>query len=70
MNSQSHILTRREALLSGIKGTVAVSLALPLISKASEPPPSSPEREFVPENDYPFFGYHPATTPPFIETVK
>jgi hypothetical protein len=72
MNNESNTLTRREALLNALKGTVAAALSVPLITKASEPPLASREPEFVPENDYPFFGYHPAVTPkpPSIEAAK
>jgi len=59
MLREPNTVTRREALLSAFKGAVTVSLAIPLISEASEVIPSSPEPEFVPENDYPFFGYEP-----------
>ena len=62
MNTSSIALTRREALLSAIKGAVAASLAVPFISSATETP-SPPEPEFVPENDYPFFGYDPESLP-------
>ncbi len=58
MNAAPHTLTRREALLSALQGTVAASLAVPLITTAAEPP-SQPEPDFVPENDYPFFGWDP-----------
>jgi len=58
MNPEPSTVTRREALLSALKGTIAASLALPFVSNASEPPPT-PEPEFVLENDYPFFGYDP-----------
>jgi len=58
MNTEPHTLTRREALLSALQGTVAASLAVPLISTGAEPQ-AMPEPEFVPENDYPFFGWEP-----------
>lgn len=58
MTTESNRLTRREALLSAIKGSVAASLAMPFISKATGAPPA-PKPEFVPENDYPFFGWEP-----------
>lgn len=51
-------ITRREAMLNALKGTVAASLAVPFITDAAEPASPS-EPEFVPENDYPFFGYEP-----------
>jgi hypothetical protein len=48
-------LTRREALLAAIKGTVVA--AAPVVAQAAPTAPTSPpEPEFVPENDYPFFG--------------
>jgi len=60
MNTEPNSLTRREALLYAIKGTVAVALATPVIVPAA-PNESSllPQPEFVFENDYPFFGYEP-----------
>ena len=51
-------ITRREAMLSAIKGAVAASVAVPLITDPAEAAPP-PETEFIPENDYPFFGYEP-----------
>jgi hypothetical protein len=65
MNSEpTHKLTRREAFLNALRGTVAISLALPLVKHAASPAPTSPpEPEFVPENDYPFFGYEPDIEP-------
>jgi hypothetical protein len=55
MTTEPNIFTRREALLTVIKGTVAATLAAPIIMNAEESPlPTEPE--FVPENDYPFFG--------------
>lgn len=53
MKTASH-LTRREALLAALKVTVVASLAAPALIQAEKPQP--PEPEFVPENDYPFFG--------------
>lgn len=49
-------LTRREALLDGLKATLVTSLALPASADASILPDPATEPEFVPENDYPFFG--------------
>lgn len=64
MNSKHHHLTRREALLSALKGAVAAAVVAPVIVEAA---PSAPvpqtEPEFVPENDYPFFGYEPDAMP-------
>lgn len=48
--------TRREALLGMLEGVVAATLASPLIAEAAPTPAPKPETEFVPENDYPFFG--------------
>lgn len=57
MNTEPNKLTRREALLNTLKGTVAVAMAAPVIAPAAPPaPPPQSEPEFVPENDYPFFG--------------
>ena len=58
MNTEPNNLTRREALLSALQGTVAAALAVPLITPGTEPS-ARPEPEFVPENDYPWFGYEP-----------
>lgn len=58
MNSEPTTLSRREALLSALKGSVALAVAAPLITSAEVPAPV-PEPEFVPENDYPYFGYEP-----------
>ena len=52
MNTQPTNLTRREALLNALNGTVAAAVATSIIVQAA--PPSQPE--FVPENDYSFFG--------------
>lgn len=49
-------LTRREALIDTLKATLVTSLALPAVADAAPAPPPAPEPEFVPENDYPFFG--------------
>lgn len=49
-------LSRREALLDTLKTAVITSLALPAVADASPVPPPAPEPDFVPENDYPFFG--------------
>ncbi len=57
-------LTRRDALMRALKGTVAAAVAAPVIVQAaSEAPTRSPEPEFIPENDYPFFG---AEVPPSL----
>ena len=51
--------TRREALLNALKGTVAAAVATPIIVQAAPEAPAQVETTFVPENDYPFFGYKP-----------
>ena len=51
--------TRREALLNALKGTVAAAVATPIIVQAAPEAPAQAETAFVPENDYPFFGYEP-----------
>ncbi len=59
MNTESNTLTRREALFSALKGTVAAAVAAPIIVQAAPEAPAQAEATFVPENDYPFFGYEP-----------
>jgi hypothetical protein len=59
MNSESNHLTRREALLSALKGSVAVAVAVPVMVHAAPEIPAQAEVAFVPENDYPFFSYEP-----------
>lgn len=58
MNTEPNPITRRDALLGTLKGAVVAALATPFLA-AAEMPPSMPEQQFVPENDYPFFGYEP-----------
>jgi hypothetical protein len=50
-------ITRREAMRSAIKSAVAASVAAPFIADRAVAAP--PEPEFIPENEYPFFGYEP-----------
>jgi hypothetical protein len=52
-------LTRREALLNALKGTVAAAVATPIIVQAASKTSAETAATFVPENDYPFFGYEP-----------
>ena len=59
MNTESNTLTRREALLNALKGTIAAAVATPIIVQAAPEAPAQVETTFVPENDYPFFGYEP-----------
>jgi hypothetical protein len=59
MKTEPNNLTRREALLNALKGTVAAAVATPVIVQAAPEAPAQAEAIFVPENDYPFFGYEP-----------
>ena len=59
MNTESNTLTRRETLLSVLKGTVAAAVVLPAMVQAAPESSAHAEATFVPENDYPFFGYEP-----------
>jgi hypothetical protein len=52
-------VTRREALLSALKSAVTVVVAAPVVLHAAQETPAESEATFVPENDYPFFGYEP-----------
>lgn len=61
MNTESNTLTRREALLSALKGTVAAAVAVPAFAHTESEDSAKAEAPFVPENDYPFFGYEPET---------
>ena len=64
MKTESHHLSRREALLSALKGAVTVAVSAPVIVQAA---PAArvveSDPEFVPENDYPYFGYEPDPMP-------
>ena len=62
MTTEPNTLTRREALLSALQGTIAASLTIPLIATGAEQP-ALPASEFVPENDYPIFGWEPEQSP-------
>ena len=59
MNTESNTLTRREALLNALKGTVAAAVATPILVQSAPESSVQAEAAFVPENDYPFFGYEP-----------
>lgn len=62
--TESHSLSRREAMLRALKGAVTTAVAAPVIVQAAPQVPAAPnEPEFVPENDYPFFGYEPDPMP-------
>jgi hypothetical protein len=58
MQSEPNTFTRREVLLRLLNGTTAAAVVAPImVQAAAAPTTSSPEPEFVPENDYPLFGY-------------
>ncbi len=59
MNGKSNTLTRREAFLYALKTAVAASVSVPVMAQAEPPEPRQAEPAFVPENDYPYFGYEP-----------
>jgi len=63
MNTEPTSFTRREALLSALKGTVAAAVAVPVMVQAAPESSAQAEAAFVPENDYPFFGYEPDSLP-------
>lgn len=54
-------LTRRDALVRVLTGTVVAAVATPALTGSAPPPAmlTAPAQEFVPENDYPFFGGEP-----------
>ena len=54
--TESNSLTRRGALLAALKGAVTAAVVAPVLVQAAPPVTAKPEPEFVPENDYPFFG--------------
>jgi len=63
MNAEPHNLTRREALLNALKGTVAAAVRRRRSSsRLRRNLRAQAEATFVPENDYPFFGYEPDYT--------
>lgn len=58
-SSTTPSLSRREALFNVLKGTAVSAVVAPIAVQAQPAIPASapePEPEFVPENDYPFFG--------------
>jgi uncharacterized membrane protein len=63
MNTESNTLTRREALLSALKGTVAAAVIAPAFAHSASENSAKVEATFAPENDYPFFGYEPDSLP-------
>jgi hypothetical protein len=63
MKTEPTTLTRREALFSAIKGSIATAVVVPVIVQAVPDESAKVEVPFVPENDYPFFGYEPDPVP-------
>jgi hypothetical protein len=58
--TQNTSLKRRDAIMRVLQGTAAVAFAAPAVVRAAPTAsPPAPEPEFVPENDYPFFGSEP-----------
>lgn len=49
-------ITRRDALRETLMVAVAGTLVLPPRAEAGPSPVPQTEAEFIPENDYPFFG--------------
>ena len=69
MNTISTV-TRRDALKSVVSGSIAIAPvvlmpSLVMAAAASEQSPNTQPveaTEFIPENDYPYFGWHPQAT--------
>ena len=59
------LYSRRETLVNALKGIFAtVSVAASSIAHGGATVTNTTsEREFIPENDYPFFGWHPENSP-------
>ncbi len=55
---ESTALSRRDALRQALLASLGMSAST--FVAAEEPEPLK-EAEFIPENDYPFFGYNPMT---------
>lgn len=50
-------ISRRDVLMTALKGTVGASLAVTArVSAGEASSPTTHLPEFIPENDYPFFG--------------
>ena len=58
--SQTHTVSRREALVQGLAGVLGIA-AVAGVTTELKPAPSGEDAAFVPDNDYPFFGYKPET---------
>jgi hypothetical protein len=60
--TEPHSLSRRQAMLRALKSGVTAAVVSPVIVEAtSSAAASQTDPEFVPENDYPFFGLAPDT---------
>ena len=59
MKTEPNTLTRREALLNALKGTVAAAVATPILVQAAPESSAQAEATFVLETDYPSFGHEP-----------
>lgn len=55
-------LNRRNALANALKGAIAATVVSPPVATASPGSPHTPL--YVPENDYPYFGYEPVGESP------
>jgi hypothetical protein len=60
-NETPAALSRREAIARVLAGGLAAA-ALPMAVGSTTAATPVIEPEFVPENDYPFFGYEPGVT--------
>ena len=68
LNANSTI-TRRDVLKRVVVGSLAVATSAPLVAAETSLKSSLVEvAEFIPENDYPYFGWHPDTLSPFSKT--
>ncbi|HEY3899968.1 MAG TPA: hypothetical protein VGM54_15275 [Chthoniobacter sp.] len=57
---ENHVhLTRRDLLKSAVLAGLGAAASLPAKAVAEPSAAPQPEPEFVPENDYPFFGAEP-----------
>ena len=55
-----NVVTRRGALRLGLAGSLGLATSSLEASPTPHPPATNSEPEkFLPENDYPFFGYEP-----------
>ena len=70
MNANSTV-TRRDVLKRVVVGSLAVATSAPLVAAETSPKSSFVEAaEFIPEIDYPYFGWHPDALSSFSKTEK